>query len=124
MPRKSQKVLQEASNPLYDESVIFFSLKMPRSNFDSEQTININKHFPKIHFGYIFAYKGVEIGNSLTSKVMQYFGFINYIYTTQPHSEGGIFAYKQVGQLAYKGVGHVVTPLQASDKFHVFQPLF
>ncbi|CAL6082693.1 Hypothetical_protein [Hexamita inflata] len=34
--------------------------------------------FPKIHFGYIFAYKGVEnkpnkqIGDSLTSKVMQY----------------------------------------------------
>ncbi|CAL6063632.1 Hypothetical_protein [Hexamita inflata] len=35
-----------------------------------------------------------------------------------------IFAYKGVGQLAYKGVGHEVTPLQASDKFHAFQPRF
>ncbi|CAL5972484.1 Hypothetical_protein [Hexamita inflata] len=48
-----------------------------------------------------------------------------YCCTTQPHSEGGsIFACKGVGQLAYKGVGHEVTPLQASDKFHVFQPCF
>ncbi|CAL6102872.1 Hypothetical_protein [Hexamita inflata] len=50
---------------------------------------------------------------------------ITILSTTQPHSEGGsIFAYKGVGQLAYKGVGHEVTPLQASDKFHVFQPRF
>ncbi|CAL6059546.1 Hypothetical_protein [Hexamita inflata] len=46
-------------------------------------------------------------------------------HTTQPHSEGGrIFAYKGVGQLAYKGVGHEVTPLQASAKYHAFQPCF
>ncbi|CAL6002697.1 Hypothetical_protein [Hexamita inflata] len=48
-----------------------------------------------------------------------------YSCTTQPHSEGGrIFAYKGVGQLAYKGVGHEVTPLQASAKYHAFQPCF
>ncbi|CAL6056247.1 Hypothetical_protein [Hexamita inflata] len=47
------------------------------------------------------------------------------ISTTQPHSEGGrIFAYKGVGQLAYKGVGHEATPLQASAKYHAFQPCF
>ncbi|CAL6045734.1 Hypothetical_protein [Hexamita inflata] len=39
------------------------------------------------------------------------------LFTTQPHSEGGSI-------FAYKGVGHEVTPLQASDKFHVFQPRF
>ncbi|CAL6014702.1 Hypothetical_protein [Hexamita inflata] len=30
------------------------------------------RHFPKIHFGYIFAYKGVEIDNSLISKKIGY----------------------------------------------------
>ncbi|CAL6003658.1 Hypothetical_protein [Hexamita inflata] len=45
--------------------------------------------------------------------------------TTQPHSEGGrIFAYKGVGQLAYKGVPSCLTPLQASAKYHAFQPCF
>ncbi|CAL6094791.1 Hypothetical_protein [Hexamita inflata] len=45
--------------------------------------------------------------------------------TTLPCLQGRCyFAYKGVGQLAYKGVPSCKTPLQASDKYHAFQPHF
>ncbi|CAL6107215.1 Hypothetical_protein [Hexamita inflata] len=37
-------------------------------NHDFQPQIIQIRHFPKIHFGYIFAYKGDQIGNSLISK--------------------------------------------------------
>ncbi|CAL6021848.1 Hypothetical_protein [Hexamita inflata] len=45
--------------------------------------------------------------------------------TTLPCLQGRCyFANKGVGQLTYKGVLHEGTPLQASDKYHSFQPCF
>ncbi|CAL6095705.1 Hypothetical_protein [Hexamita inflata] len=45
--------------------------------------------------------------------------------TTLPCLQGRCyFAYKGVSQLTYKGVPSCKTPLQASDKYHTFQPRF
>ncbi|CAL6103614.1 Hypothetical_protein [Hexamita inflata] len=46
------------------------------------------------------------------------------IYYITSLRRGSHFRLQVVGQLAYKGVGHVVTPLQASDKNHAFQLRF